>query len=93
MQIDPPAVLTETGDIRKEKRDMGNEKNVHTLIERAWGQIAGWRHRPIPRAAWHTADDIMVEAALLDFEATRAAWEELAQWYETQLRTKPIAHF
>lgn len=68
---------------------MGNEQTVQTLIQQAVAQVAGWRHRPIPRAAWHTADDIMVEAARLDFEATREAWEQLAMWYEEQRNKYP----
>ncbi len=61
---------------------MGNENAVAALIQQANAQIAGWRVRPVPRAAWHAADDIMVEAAMMDGEAVREAWEAVLQAYE-----------
>ena len=55
---------------------------VTNLIRHATALIIGWRTRPVPRAAWHRADDLLLQAALLDEAATLPTWECLTEEYE-----------
>ncbi len=55
---------------------------VTNLIRHATALITGWRTRPVPRKVWHRADDLLLQAALLDEAATLPTWAWLTEEYE-----------
>jgi hypothetical protein len=55
---------------------------VTNLIRHATTLVTGWRTRPVPREAWHEADDILMTAALLDEQRVMPVWEWLTAEYE-----------
>lgn len=61
---------------------MNQQTQVTNLMRHATALVTGWRTRPVPREAWHRADDLLLQAALLDTDATIPTWEWLAREYE-----------
>lgn len=62
---------------------------VQPLISAAFAKVAGWEQKKISRVAWHAADDLMMQAALVDEEAVQEDWERLATMYEAWLHRRP----
>lgn len=73
---------------------MSPDPTVTTLLRHATALITGWRSRPVPRAAWHRADDLLLQAALLDEKRAMPVWawltEEYEIWLEAHLHGTPI---
>jgi hypothetical protein len=61
---------------------MSHHATVTNLIRHATSLVVGWRTRPVPREAWHEADDILQTAALLDEQRVMPVWEWLTAEYE-----------
>ena len=58
------------------------------LINNALNLVANWETRPVRRAYWHRADDLLHEAAMLDADAAMNAWEQVLIEYEAWLQSR-----
>lgn len=58
------------------------------LINNAINLISDWENRPVRRAHWHRADELLCEAAMLDADGAMDAWEHLLMEYEAWLLSR-----
>ncbi len=61
---------------------MGKKPNLTYLIDAAFALVEGWEGKRVTRSKWQKADELLMQAALLDETGAEGAWERLAVQYE-----------